>query len=235
MGLASVNQALVRSGAARAGGVGAGALGRPLAAAAGRARAAGRGQWGACAEDPTGPLHTVKQVQRRLIALGYLPKGTANGQLDHHTQQALEAFQGWEGIGRTGVLDAATNERLIDPSHPVPLEPGPKHVEVLVTKQVLLLVQGRRVLRAVHVSTGAGGRTPVGSFQVLSKYRSSYSRPFHVWLSWAAYFHGGFALHGYPDVPAYPASHGCIRMPEEEAPIVYDFVTPGTPVLVRYA
>ena len=27
------------------------------------------------------------------------------------------------------------------------------------------------------------------------------------------YFIGGYAIHGYPTVPNYPASHGCIRVP----------------------
>ena len=27
------------------------------------------------------------------------------------------------------------------------------------------------------------------------------------------YFLRGFAIHGYPEVPAHPASHGCVRVP----------------------
>jgi lipoprotein-anchoring transpeptidase ErfK/SrfK len=51
----------------------------------------------------------------------------------------------------------------------------------------------------------------------------SWSRPFHAWLPLAQYFVGGDALHEYPDVPAYPASHGCVRMPSDDAPAVWDF------------
>ena len=40
---------------------------------------------------------------------------------------------------------------------------------------------------------------------------------------------GGWALHGYADVPDQPASHGCARLPLPEAKIVYDFVSIGTP------
>ncbi|MFP5299042.1 MAG: L,D-transpeptidase family protein, partial [Actinomycetota bacterium] len=28
-----------------------------------------------------------------------------------------------------------------------------------------------------------------------------------------SYFVGGYAFHGSPSVPTYPASHGCIRLP----------------------
>jgi lipoprotein-anchoring transpeptidase ErfK/SrfK len=39
------------------------------------------------------------------------------------------------------------------------------------------------------------------------------------WVLWyPLYFLRGFALHGYPSVPAYPASHGCVRLPMWFAP-----------------
>jgi lipoprotein-anchoring transpeptidase ErfK/SrfK len=39
-------------------------------------------------------------------------------------------------------------------------------------------------------------------------------------------------MHEYPDVPSYPASHGCVRLPDGEAERVYGFVELGTPVYV---
>jgi len=87
--------------------------------------------------------------------------------------------------------------------------------------------------RAVHTSTGAGGVTPVGSFRVYVKSLLSWSVPFKVWMPYAAYFTGGIATHQSPDVPSYPASHGCVRLPEGDAERVYRFVAVGTPVSVR--
>ena len=87
--------------------------------------------------------------------------------------------------------------------------------------------------RAIHVSTGAYGRTPRGRFAVYRKETLSWSVPFSVWMPYASYFHGGFALHAYPSVPTYPASHGCVRVPPVEAPGVYRFAGYGTPVWVR--
>ena len=52
-------------------------------------------------------------------------------------------------------------------------------------------------------------------------------------MPYAAYFRGGIATHQSPDVPSYPASHGCVRLPEKEAERVYRFVDVGTPVAVR--
>jgi lipoprotein-anchoring transpeptidase ErfK/SrfK len=106
-------------------------------------------------------------------------------------------------------------------------------VQIDTRRQVMLLVEGGRVVRAIHVSTGAGGRTPLGHFSVYRKERLSWSVPFSVWMPWASYFRGGFAMHAYPSVPSYPASHGCVRVPPVEAPGVYAFAGYGTPVWVR--
>jgi lipoprotein-anchoring transpeptidase ErfK/SrfK len=47
------------------------------------------------------------------------------------------------------------------------------------------------------------------------------------------YFKGGFAIHGYPSVPAYPASHGCVRIPMWIAPSLFDTNGFGTTVVVH--
>ena len=51
----------------------------------------------------------------------------------------------------------------------------------------------------------------------------SWSVPFKVFLPLASYFRGGIAFHQYPDVPGYAASHGCVRVPAPEAPVIWDY------------
>jgi lipoprotein-anchoring transpeptidase ErfK/SrfK len=92
---------------------------------------------------------------------------------------------------------------------------------------------GGRVLRAIHISSGAGGRTPRGDFHVYRKEQMSWSIPFKVWMPWASYFVGGIAMHQYSSVPSYPASHGCVRMPSSEATRVYAFAGYGMSVWVH--
>ena len=88
-------------------------------------------------------------------------------------------------------------------------------------------------MRTISVSTGAPGYdTPAGSYSIFRKEEMSWSVPFEVWLPWASYFVGGIAFHEYPDVPPYPASHGCVRVPRYDAKLVYDFTPIGTPVAV---
>jgi hypothetical protein len=175
----------------------------------------------------------VRRLQLALARLHYLPPGSATGSFDWRTWHAVVAFQGWQGRSRTGVADRATWALLARAGVPRPWGGLRFGVEVDTARQVLFLVRGGTVVRAIHVSTGAYGRTPRGRFFVRSKALRSWSVPFGVWMPYAQYFYGGFALHSYPEVPAYPASHGCIRLPAMEAPVVYAFTSVGMPVWVR--
>jgi lipoprotein-anchoring transpeptidase ErfK/SrfK len=46
------------------------------------------------------------------------------------------------------------------------------------------------------------------------------------------YFIRGYAIHGYPSVPNYPASHGCIRIPNPNAAAVNGWIRLGDPIYV---
>lgn len=178
--------------------------------------------------------YVVRGVQLRLAALGYLDRGDATGETDYLSEQALLAFQGWEDLDRTGTLTGQTQVALFTATRPKPAARRPgRRLEINLDRGVLLMVEDGEVIRAVHTSTGSLGRTPTGDFRVYVKSLYSWSVPFHVWMPYAAYFHGGIATHQSPDVPSYPASHGCVRLPEGEAERVYRFVDVGTPVAVR--
>jgi hypothetical protein len=177
----------------------------------------------------------ARGVQKRLVSLNYLPAEAANGTWDARTSHAVLAFQAWEGLARDAVVGAQTLAALENASRPKPARAGSgaRHVEVYRTKGVTLLVDRGRVVRTLHSSSGAGTyATPAGSFSVVRKERNSWSVPYQVWLPYASYFNGGIAFHGYSEVPAHPASHGCIRLPLAEAPFAYAFMTLGTRVTV---
>ena len=46
------------------------------------------------------------------------------------------------------------------------------------------------------------------------------------------YFLGGYAIHGSPSVPNYPASHGCIRVTMWDMDILIDRFEIGMPVYI---
>ena len=49
-----------------------------------------------------------RALQQRLLDLGYLLPGDVDGQFGPATQNAVLAFQKWERLDRTGLVDART-------------------------------------------------------------------------------------------------------------------------------
>jgi hypothetical protein len=177
----------------------------------------------------------VKKVQLSLIELGYLFAGDADGRFGPATANAVLAFQKWERLSRTGMLDKPTEARLAGALRPAPVTrvSAAKRAEILLDRQVALLISDNRVVRAISVSTGKPSTpTPPGHYRVYAKIQRWWSTPFREWLPWAVPFVGGIAFHEYPVVPAYPASHGCVRQAFSVAHSTYDFAEIGMPVTV---
>jgi L,D-transpeptidase catalytic domain/Sporulation and spore germination/Putative peptidoglycan binding domain len=177
---------------------------------------------------------TVLQLQRRLIKLGYLPQGAATDRFDQPTLGAVIAFQKWRGLVRDGIPGPVTQAALLTARRPTPRTTGPgTRVELLLDRQVALLIRRGRVLRTIHVSTGKRGyATPTGRYTVFRKSRRSWSVPYRVWMPWASYFVRGIAFHQSQNVPVTPASHGCVRVTAADARWLYWLTPVGTKVRV---
>lgn len=85
-----------------------------------------------------------------------------------------------------------------------------------------------------------GCKTPIGTFAVQSKGGPGcISSKFPIGkggapMPYCMYFHGGYAIHGSYEVPNHNASHGCIRVhPEDAEWLSYNFIQPGTKVIVK--
>lgn len=111
---------------------------------------------------------------------------------------------------------------------------GGKWAEVDKTDQVLRAYEGNTLVFESPVSTGKEGhRTPNGTFLGGEKSRMHYSRRYHhAPMPYSVQIAGNYFIHGFRVVPARPASHGCIRLPIEQAKRFYDWVEPGTPIVV---
>ena len=183
---------------------------------------------------PDEPGRSPGALERRLDALGLLPPAAGSSAGERLAVAAL-AFEKWARLPRDAELPAADAALVFRAVRPEPVRragPG-RRVEVLLDRQLALLIEHDRVLRVVHISTGAPGTsTPTGSYRVYRKERLSWSVPFEVWMPWASYFTGGIAFHEYWSVPAYAASHGCVRVNRLDAPWLFAFAGVGTPVQV---
>jgi hypothetical protein len=167
----------------------------------------------------------VVALEQRLLELGYALRD-ANGLFEQDDLEAVLAFQKLLGEERTGRMTPALWRRLERASRPRARYAG-NHVEVDKARQLLFLVRGGRVVLTTHVSTGATGNTPPGAWRVYRKL------PGWDWVLWyPSYFLRGFAIHGYPEVPAYPASHGCVRVPMWLAARLYAEMPAGSTVIV---
>jgi lipoprotein-anchoring transpeptidase ErfK/SrfK len=146
------------------------------------------------------------------------------------------------------------NEALVTPEN--------SHVLISLARQRVLLMTGDTVYLDSPISSGkAGHETPSGSFTVLekdpnhksniygsfvdsggrtvrsgvsSKIDSAPSGTHYVGASMKWFMRlseKGVGMH-VGILPGYPASHGCVRLPEAIAPLIYQKVKIGTPVVI---
>jgi L,D-transpeptidase catalytic domain len=137
---------------------------------------------------------------------------------------------------------------------------SPSRVEIDLGQQTAYLIRGHRLVLRSPISSGRYGHlTETGSFKIIEKERNHYSSIYGkivdangntivadadvdmkvprggkfvpAAMPWFMRFHGADGMHaGY--LPGYPASHGCVRMPEQLAVAFYSAVDVGTPVTV---
>ncbi len=149
----------------------------------------------------------VLALKQRLRQLRYAVPRLDSG-FGYGTHEAVLAFQKVNGLPRTGRVGSGTWRLLSRASVPRPRVRRGDYIEVDKSRQILMEVRDGKVVNVVHVSTGATGNTPVGSWRV---YREVYGWDWVLYHP--MYFLRGFAIHGYPSVPTWPASHGCVRVP----------------------
>jgi lipoprotein-anchoring transpeptidase ErfK/SrfK len=133
-------------------------------------------------------------------------------------------------------------------------------IEIDLEQQTVYLIRARRIVLASQISSGRSGHlTETGSFKIIEKERNHFSSlygkivdargrtivadadadmrvprggkfipaPMRFFMR----FHEATGMHaGY--LPGYPASHGCVRMPEQNAIAFFNAVEIGTPVHV---
>jgi N-acetylmuramoyl-L-alanine amidase len=182
----------------------------------------------------------LREAETLLAELGYWT-GPIDGVFDQATRFALVAFQKWERRAVTGRLTLEELKAIQDADKPAMRDGDYEHAEVDIDRQVLLLADGKGGIRVLPVATGTDkpffydgqesiAYTPRGRFVVYEK-SLGWDENFPG-VYYANYISGGIAIHGYPHVPAQPASHGCIRIPLFAATEVSKRMPVGTIVLV---
>jgi peptidoglycan hydrolase-like protein with peptidoglycan-binding domain len=184
----------------------------------------------------------VEALQRRLAELGYQVH-EVDGQFGSETQHAVVAFQKVNRLGRDGIVGPVTRKALERPRVPSPRSRRAGfHVEADLTLQVVYLVKDGKIQEILDASSASGQTytvdgdvrvavTPLGDFQIQRKIDAWRKSDLGL-LYRPAYFTGGYALHGSYSVPAFPASHGCIRITIAAMDRLFNRLPVGTPMLV---
>jgi peptidoglycan hydrolase-like protein with peptidoglycan-binding domain len=185
----------------------------------------------------------ILEAEERLSSLGYWT-GPVDGKFDRASRQALVAFQKIGGRKRTGRLTPEELAAVLQARPHHPKETGYFHVEVDLYRQVLFVVDDDgRVSKILPISSGNDewftsegwtrkAFTPRGRFTVIRKIEGWRKSPLGL-LYYPCYItEYGIAIHGNPDVPTRPASHGCIRIPMFAARDFSRILALGTVVLV---
>jgi len=185
----------------------------------------------------------ISEAKERLAELKYWLASDAESY-----RHALIAFQKVEGLTPSGKLSFDDLDALRAAQTPVPKESqklpeGKIRIEVDLRRQVLLVMDHENtVTNILSVSSGNGKEfksegfvrdavTPPGRFNVYNKIKGWKKSPLGM-LYYPNYYLSGLAIHGSTFVPAYPDSHGCIRIPMYAAAEFYKMAMVGTEILV---
>lgn len=114
---------------------------------------------------------------------------------------------------------------------------GPLLIVASITEQVAYVYRNGICIARSSVSTGRPGHpTPTGVFTILEKevhHTSSIYKgaemPYMERVTW-----GGIALHA-GDLPGYPDSHGCVRLPLEFSKLLFGVTMKGATVIIADA
>jgi L,D-transpeptidase catalytic domain len=187
---------------------------------------------------PTPRLHEASRstfvtlLERRLRALHYHLTGE-DRHFDARTSDAIMAFRKVQRMPRNHTVSDALWRALAHPRRISPRSGADGlHIEIDQRRQVLYTVVDGAVSAIIHTSTGKPS-TPTydGTFTVARKIAGFSPHQ----LYYPSYFDGNRAIHGWPDVPSYAASHGCSRVPYWTAKWIFGLATIGTRVIVYHS
>jgi L,D-transpeptidase catalytic domain len=173
--------------------------------------------------------NVVGGFKAALARMGYVSGGGSC--FNARTAREVLAYRKVNGMARTEhagagvVANAFAGRGGYRVKHPGAGE----HAEVPLAKQVLVLARGSRPFAIYPVSTGKPS-TPT----ITGEYRFYRREPGYnsEGMYYSFYWHNGYAVHGYAEVPTYAASHGCIRTYIADQPRIYDQLRYGEPIFV---
>jgi hypothetical protein len=171
----------------------------------------------------------VKGFKKAMAKMGYV---SGDGQcFDGRTGREMLAYRKVNGMARTeragkGLVKDVFGGRG---GYHVRYPDAGEHAEVSLAKQVLVLTKGDKPFAIYPVSTGKPSTPTVTGHYTFYRREPGYNSE---GMYYSFYWHNGYAVHGYAEVPTYAASHGCVRTFIADQPRIYYQLNYGESIFV---
>jgi len=171
----------------------------------------------------------VKGFKKAMAKLGYVAGGGRC--FDGRTGREVLAYRKVNGMARTeragqGLVADVFSGRG---GYRVRYPDAGEHAEVPLDKQVLVLSKGSKPFAIYPVSTGKPSTPTVTGHYSFYRQEPGYNSE---GMYYSFYWHNGYAVHGYAEVPTYAASHGCVRTFIADQPRIYEQLHYGESIFV---
>jgi hypothetical protein len=104
-----------------------------------------------------------------------------------------------------------------------------EHAEVPLDKQVLVLIKDGKPFAIYPISSGKPSTPTITGHYEFYRQEPGYNSE---GMYYSFYWHNGYAVHGYHEVPNYAASHGCLRTFIADQPRIYEQLHYGESIFV---
>jgi hypothetical protein len=171
----------------------------------------------------------VKGFKKAMAKMGYVSGGGScfNGRLGRE----VLAYRKVNGMNRSQKAGAGLVKKVFGGKggYHVKYPKAGEHVEVPLSKQVLVMIKKGKPFAIYPVSTGKPSTPTITGHYTF--YRREPGLNSHG-MYYSFYWHNGYAVHGYAEVPNYAASHGCVRTFIADQPRIYEQLHYGESIFV---
>ncbi len=161
----------------------------------------------------------VRGFKKALAKMGYVSGGGRcfNGRLGRE----VLAYRKVNGMNRSQKAGAGLVKKVFGGrgGYHVRYPGAGEHAEVPLAKQVLVLIKKGKPFAIYPVSTGKPSTPTVTGHYHFYRQEPGYNSE---GMYYSFYWHNGYAVHGYAEVPNYAASHGCVRTFIADQPRIYE-------------
>jgi len=171
----------------------------------------------------------VKGFKEAMAKMGYASGGGScfNGR----TGREVLAYRKVNGMNRSQKAGAGLVKSAFGGKggYHVKYPEAGEHAEVPLGKQVLVLSKGDKPFAIYPVSTGKPSTPTITGHYTFYRQEPGYNSE---GMYYSFYWHNGYAVHGYHEVPNYAASHGCVRTFIADQPRIYEQLHYGESIFV---